>query len=98
MYCIKMYRYYIVCIVLYVLYKDVPVLYSLYCVVCQSNENLILRLEVLERDLQILHLVSYHPADLVSVLWIRIRIGSVFRSFGDPDPYSEYLSGSDPHI
>ena len=26
------------------------------------------------------------------VLWIRIRIGSVFRSFVDPDPYSEYGS------
>ena len=29
-----------------------------------------------------------------SVLWIRIRIGSIFRSFLDPDPYSEYGSGS----
>ena len=31
-----------------------------------------------------------------AVLWIRIlsRIGSVFRSFLDPDPYSEYGSGS----
>ena len=28
------------------------------------------------------------------VLWIRIRIGSVFRSFLDPDLYSEYGSGS----
>ena len=29
-----------------------------------------------------------------AVLWIRIRIGSVFRSFVDPDPYSEYGSRS----
>ena len=28
------------------------------------------------------------------VLWIRIRIASVFRSFRDPDPYSEYGYGS----
>ena len=28
------------------------------------------------------------------VLWIRILIGSAFRSFLDPDPYSEYGSGS----
>ena len=27
-------------------------------------------------------------------LWIRICIGSVFRSFLDPEPYSEYRSGS----
>ena len=27
-----------------------------------------------------------------AVLWIRIRIVSVFRSFSDPDPYSEYWS------
>ena len=27
------------------------------------------------------------------VLWIRIRIGSIFRSFLDPDPYSEYGFG-----
>ena len=29
-----------------------------------------------------------------SVLWIRIRIGSIFRSLLDPNPYSEYGSGS----
>ena len=29
-----------------------------------------------------------------AVLWIRIRIGSVFRSFLDPDSYSEYGFGS----
>ena len=29
-----------------------------------------------------------------SVLWIRIRIGSVFRTFLDPDPYSKYASGT----
>ena len=28
------------------------------------------------------------------VLWIRIQIGSLFRNFVDPDPYSEYRSGS----
>ena len=28
------------------------------------------------------------------LLLIRIRIGSVFRSFVDPDPYSQYGSGS----
>ena len=31
---------------------------------------------------------------LKAVLWIRLRIGSVFRSFVDPEPYSEYGSGS----
>ena len=35
-----------------------------------------------------------HAAKCKSVLWIRIRIGSVFRSFLDPDPYSKYVSGS----
>ena len=29
-----------------------------------------------------------------AVLWIRIRIGSVFRSFVDPDSYEDYESGS----
>ena len=29
-------------------------------------------------------------AGFQSVLWIRIRIGSVFRSLVDPDPYSEF--------
>ena len=29
-----------------------------------------------------------------AVLWIRIRIGSLFWSFVNPDPYSEYESGS----
>ena len=33
---------------------------------------------------------------LHSVLWIRIRIGSVFRSFVDPDPYSEH--DPEPHM
>ena len=28
------------------------------------------------------------------VLWIRIQIGSVFSSFVDPGPYSDYRSGS----
>ena len=31
---------------------------------------------------------------LKTVLWIRIRIGSVFRSFVDPDTYSQYGFGS----
>ena len=31
---------------------------------------------------------------LSAVLWIRIRIGSVFRNFVDPDPYSRYGLGS----
>ena len=44
-------------------------------------------------------------------LWIRVRIGSVFRifsdpdpywivfkSFVDPDPYSEYNTDPDPHV
>ena len=36
-----------------------------------------------------------HPGEfLEEKLWIRIRIGSVFRSFLDPEPYSEYRSGS----
>ena len=30
----------------------------------------------------------------LSALWIRIQIGSVFSSFVDPDPHSEYGSGS----
>ena len=35
-----------------------------------------------------------------SVFWIRIRIGSVFRSFQDPntDPYSQYLQIQVPYL
>ena len=28
------------------------------------------------------------------MLWIRIQIGSVFSNFSDPDPYSEFWTGS----
>ena len=35
------------------------------------------------------------PRALASgLLWIRIRLGFVFKSYVDPDPYSEYGSGS----
>ena len=36
---------------------------------------------------------SHNNDNRLPVLWIRIRIGSVFRSFPDPDPFSEYESG-----
>ena len=38
--------------------------------------------------------VTVYLQYLVAVLWIRIRIGSVFRSFLDPDTYSHYGFGS----
>ena len=40
-----------------------------------------------------LHRNGYFPPS-PPVLWIRIRIGSVFRSFLDPGQHSEYGSGS----
>ena len=38
--------------------------------------------------------VRYNNLWFEAVLWIRIRNGSVFRSFLDPDPYSENGSKS----
>ena len=40
------------------------------------------------------YLSTNNAAHLQPVLWIRIRVGSVSRSFVDPDPYSEYGTGS----
>ena len=43
------------------------------------------------------HLVSTQTCNtryVIPMLWIRIQIGSVFRTFVDPDPYSEYGFGS----
>ena len=39
---------------------------------------------------------SLETSQVPAELWIRIQIGSVFSNLLDPDPYSEYGSGSTP--
>ena len=49
-------------------------------------------LVALYRRISILYNVLF--SNIYPVLWIWIRIGSVFRSFVDPDSYLEYRFGS----
>ena len=58
-----------------------------------SHKNL---LTLYRKSLQRTHVarsVYFLHSLFLAVLWIWIRIGSVFRSFVDPDLYSQYGSG-----